>query len=258
MGAGEALQQLDKHFPQGDKLADGGNQVLVLHDGEVVARLERPQSLKLDVSKGRKSVEEGEYNYHIGFDLPQLELQPNLLRNYLFTVRVKDKEGWVHFDPPPGSMAEKKAKEMEGSSFKRWLYPILAGLGKGSWALTVIIFGPVIARFVGQVREWLAQYLPDWQLPSIPWPEINWPDITMPSINLPEINLPSWNLPDWMDPILEAIAVAMEYSKVWVPILIGVALGIAAVRNKRKSDERKQRWAQQHESPDDPGDEERA
>lgn len=248
MGPGKALQELDQHFPRGEKLDDGDKQILVLQDGEVVARLRSPQALKLDVSDKRKSIKEGKYDYHLGSGVPKLNLLPTLLKGSLFAVRIKDKEGWVYFDPPPSSVAEKKAQEMEESRFKRWLYPIVAGLGKGFWALAVILLGPLIGRLVRQIREWLAQYLPDWQMPSIPLPEINLPSINWPSIPWPEINLPSWDLPDWLDPVVEVIAVALDYSKVWVPILIGIALGIAAVRGKRKSDERKKKWAQDADS----------
>lgn len=129
---------------------------------------------------------------------------------------------------------------MERSSFKRWLYPFLGGIGKGGWALGVIILGPLIVRLLQRLWQWLSQYLPDWEinLPSIPWPDINLPSINLPSIPWPDISLPSWNAPWW-------VGLLAEYSKVWVPVLIGIGIGIVAIRNHRRSEQTKREWEEQ-------------
>ncbi len=33
-----------------------------------------------------------------------------------------------------------------------------------------------------------------------------------------------------------------DYSKVWVPVVIGIAVGLMAVKNNKKSKERKAKW----------------
>lgn len=159
-------------------------------------------------------------------------------------IRVKDDHGWVNFDPPAGSKAEKRLEEMEASPFKRWLYPVIGGVGKGGWTLVALVLLPMLGRL-----------LPDWHLPDIPWPEINLPSINWPEINLSDINLPEFHLPGWLDPVLPVLDFLAEYSKVWVPAVVGIVVGILAVRNNRKSKERKAEWeagweAEQQDNPD--------
>src|SRR5699024_1902043 len=47
---------------------------------------------------------------------------------------------------------------------------------------------------------------------------------------LPEVNLPGW------------VEFLLEYSKVWVPLLVGVAVAVMAVRHARKSRRIKKAW----------------
>ena len=139
----------------------------------------------------------------------------------------------VALEPPAGSVGEKRRHAMEESSFKRVLYPLLGGLGKSGWAIGVIVLGPIISRI-------LSRLLPDWELP-----EINLPDIALPVPEFPQIELPVPNidlnididLPDWL-------VFLMDYSKVWVPIIIAIVVGIQAVRNAKKSEEKKRQWQQ--------------
>ena len=45
-----------------------------------------------------------------------------------------------------------------------------------------------------------------------------------------------------MEPILRVMAFMADYSKVWVPVVIGIAVGLMAVKNNEKSKERKEKW----------------
>ncbi|MGO1952266.1 MAG: hypothetical protein ACTH0Z_06675, partial [Corynebacterium casei] len=144
----------------------------------------------------------------------------------------------VLFDPPAGSRGEKRREAMESSTLKRVGFPILAGLGKGGWAIAVIILAPLVSRFV----QWLLSFLPDFDinLPSLPdFPQIELPNPNLPQIQLPtpniniDINLPE--LPAWVELLL-------DYSKIWVPILIGIVVGLLALRNYKKSEETKRAW----------------
>ena len=111
----------------------------------------------------------------------------------------------------------------------------------------MIVLGPLVSKLI----SWLLSFLPDWDI-TIPWPDINlpsipWPDINLPSIPWPEINLPSipwpdWHMPEWMEPILRVVEFMADYSKVWVPVVIGIAVGLMAVKNNKKSKERKAKW----------------
>src|SRR5699024_12502240 len=107
---------------------------------------------------------------------------------------------------------------------------ILAGLGKGGWAIAVIILAP----FVSRVVKWLLSFLPDFDisLPSLPaLPQIHLPTPSLPQIDLPtpsfniDINLPE--LPGW-------VVLMLDYSNICVPIAIGLGLGLLALRNYKQ------------------------
>ena len=160
----------------------------------------------------------------------------------LLMVEYRDGDEVVEFVPPAGSRGERRVQAMEESSFKRWFYPLLAGLGKGGWALAVLVLGPLLSRLI----SWLLGFLPDWDLPD--WelpspPSIELPAVTMPSppsielpvIPMPDWNLPSFDLPDWVEFLI-------DHSRIWVPVVIGIVIGITAIRNHRKSEATKQQW----------------
>lgn len=154
----------------------------------------------------------------------------------LLSVEFREGDTIVEFDPPEGSRGAKRRRTMESSSLKRTLIPMAEGLGKGGWALAVIVLGPIVSRIIDR----LLRYLPDWELPDITLPHMDLPvphlpqmDLPLPQINWPELDLP--DLPEW-------VLVALEYSKIWLPILIGVVVGIVALRNHKKSEQQKAAW----------------
>lgn len=154
----------------------------------------------------------------------------------LLSVEFREGDTIVEFDPPEGSRGAKRRRTMESSSLKRTLIPMAEGLGKGGWALAVIVLGPIVSRIIDR----LLRYLPDWELPDITLPHMDLPvphlpqmDLPLPQINWPEVDLP--DLPEW-------VLVALEYSKIWLPILIGVVVGIVALRNHKKSEQQKAAW----------------
>ena len=153
----------------------------------------------------------------------------------------------VIFDPP-GGRGEKRRQAMESSTIKRVGFPILAGLGKGGWAIAAIILASVFSRIV----KWLLSLLPDFDInwPSLPaLPQIALPTPSLPQIHLPtpnidiEINLPA--LPAWVEFLL-------DYSKVWVPILIGIVVGLLALRNYKKSENQARMGQEQREAGQTP------
>lgn len=169
-------------------------------------------------------------------DKPHLHVQSNMFDDVL-AVDYREGSQVVEFDPPAGSRGEARKKAMESSQFKRVAIPLATGLGKGGWALAILVLGPLLARFIG----WLLSFLPDFELPSLPpLPDItlpvpDWPDISIPVPDLPDFNFPDITVPDW-------VLFLIEYSKVWIPILIGIVVGVIAVRNHRKSEQQKQQW----------------
>ncbi|ERS52228.1 MULTISPECIES: hypothetical protein [unclassified Corynebacterium] len=149
-------------------------------------------------------------------------------------VYYRDGEEAVAFDPPAGSLGEKRRKAMEESPFKRVLYPLLGGLGKSGWAIAMIVLAPIISRI-------LSRLLPDVDFPEIYLPLPNLPNLPEP----PQITLPApqfavhFEAPEW-------VVFLMDYSRVWMPIVIAIAFGVMAVRNAKKSEAKKKEW-QNHE-----------
>lgn len=209
----------------------------ILLNGTVLHRLRTISSARY-LLKG--SVEEDKLTAeNAGLDRakPHLKVTSNLFNDVL-EVEFRQGSDIVLFDPPAGSRGEKRREAMESSTLKRVGFPILAGLGKGGWAIAVIILAPLVSRFV----QWLLSFLPDFDinLPSLPdFPQIELPNPNLPQIQLPtpniniDINLPE--LPAWVELLL-------DYSKIWVPILIGIVVGLLALRNYKKSEETKRAW----------------
>ncbi|MEY8578744.1 hypothetical protein AALI21_10605 [Corynebacteriaceae bacterium 6-324] len=209
----------------------------ILLNGKVLHRLRTISSSRYLL---KDSVEEDKLTAeNAGLDRakPHLKVTSNLFNDVL-EVEFRQGSDIVLFDPPAGSRGEKRREAMESSTLKRVGFPILAGLGKGGWAIAVIILTPLVSRFV----KWLLSYLPDFDitLPSLPtFPQIELPTPSLPQIQLPtpniniDINLPE--LPAWVELLL-------DYSKIWVPILIGIVVGLLALRNYKKSEETKRAW----------------
>lgn len=225
--------------------------VLVRQDDRIIARMRNLQNVRISLDKVSKSVGAGKYGYEMAGSEPFLKLQKNFTGAHLNEVIVRTRGETVKFDPPAGSPAEKRERAMEESPTKRWLYPLASGLGKGGWALVVLVIGPMVSRLIDAIWGLIEPHLPDWELPSIPWPHIDFPEIYLPSIpwphiNWPHIDLPDWHMPGWLEPIFHLIGIAMEYSKIWVPVLIGIFIGISSVRRNKKSHQAKKKWENGH------------
>ncbi|MEH0146189.1 hypothetical protein V6D40_00715 [Corynebacterium sp. Q4381] len=176
---------------------------------------------------------------------PHLKITANAFKDIL-AIDYREGSTVVEFDPPAGSRGAKRRDTMASSSLKRTLIPIAEGLGKGGWALAVVLLGPL----VGRLLNWLLGFLPDWQLPDITLPHADLPvpklpqtALPTPNIPFPEITLPQ--LPEW-------VGWLAEYSKVWVPVVIGIVVGIVALRNHKRSEAEKARWnAPRGEAPEE-------
>lgn len=167
---------------------------------------------------------------------PHLKLTANTFKE-LLAVEFREGATIVEFDPPAGSRGKKRRDAMQSSELKRTLIPIAEGLGKGGWALAVLLLGPLVGRFFA----WLAQFLPDWQLPEFTLPKLDLPLPDLPQLTLPTPSLPSIPFPD-LPAMPEWVQWLAEYSKIWVPVVIGVVFGILALRNHRRSEAEKRRW----------------
>lgn len=168
---------------------------------------------------------------------PHLRMQVNSFKDIL-QIEFREGSTVVEFDPPAGSRGERRREIMQSSPVKRTLIPMAEGLGKAGWAIAVLVLGPLVGKFL----NWLSQFLPDWELPKFTLPHVDLPVPQLPQVTLPtpDFDLPALpDLPEWVD-------VLMEYSKIWAPIVIGIILGLIALRNYRKSEAQKEEW--RHES----------
>lgn len=206
----------------------------ILLNGQVLHRLSSISSARYAL---KDSVEEGKLtaeNVGLNRAEPHLKVTSNLFNDVL-EVEFRQGSEIALFDPPAGSRGEKRRGAMESSTLKRVGLPILAGLGKGGWAIAVIVLAPLVSRLV----QWLLSFLPEFDisLPSLPkLPQLDLPTPSLPHITVPtpniNININMPELPAW-------VVFLLDYSKVWVPILIGIAVGIFALRNYKKSEETK-------------------
>lgn len=236
---------------------------LVRIDGYVIARFPDLREVKIDLSR-KSDAEKGQadspfktgkkdargYHFKDTVTKPYLKVEVAGLGAWLRMVSVHAGGEVLELEAPAGSRGHKRLQEMEESPFKRWFYPLVAGLGKSGWALFCLVILPLLGRILDPILEllglllrpvieWLAQFIPDWHI-EIPWPEIHLPRIPWPHIDWPEIPWPDWHLPQFELPWI--VQLALDYPKVWMPIVAGVAIGVVSVRNNRKSRRRKLQW----------------
>lgn len=229
--------------------------VVVLQQGIPVYRERSLSQRKIRLAPaGRdpKQVADGEFSeaFDAGVSTApaMLKLDTAVFDRHLIQVGVKTKDSFIFFDPPTGTPAAERAAKMEASPVRRWLYPLLGGLGKSGWAifafLVMPLLGKLIAALLAPIIEFLKRLIPDIDWPEIPWPQIRlpkipWPDINWPTIPWPQINLPSLpEFPDWLVWLL-------NHPKFWLPIVVGIVVGIIAVRNARRSQKEKLHWQRQ-------------
>lgn len=206
-------------------------------NGEVRSRHDKPRGGRYSLQKNL----ENELSFSENSALrtkPYVDIQATPFGE-IQDVYYRDGEEAVAFDPPPGSLGEKRRRAMEESPFKRVLYPLLGGLGKSGWAIAMIVLAPIISRI-------LSRLLPDWELPDVDFPEIYLPLPNLPNLpEPPQITLPAPQFAVHFEPP-EWVVFLMDYSRVWMPIVIAIAIGVMAVRNAKKSEAKKKEW-QNHE-----------
>lgn len=170
---------------------------------------------------------------------PHLKIRANAFKD-LLQVEFREGSTVVEFDPPEGSRGARRRQAMASSDFKRTVYPMAEGLGKGGWALAVLILSPLLGRFFAR----LAERLPD--LPNISPPQVDLPVPELPHVTLP---VPEWSLPTPNLPELpEWVQQIAEYAEIWLPVIAGIVIGIVALRNHRKSEQEKAAWARRESS----------
>lgn len=243
IGTREQVREIDPGFPEKAldlELSEATN-LVVKQQGTVIARRTSLSDQKFELKDEPEELDKDKLDYPVAMlGAPFIEIQSSLLDSWVHTVRIKMKgTPSIFLEAPPGSRGAKRQRAMEESPFKRWAFPLIAGMGKGVWALFCLVLLPLIGKIIEPIVRWLTQFIPDWEfpwpdihLPSIPWPEINLPRIPWPDINLPSIPWPDITVPDW-------VLFLMEYYKVWVPVIIGLTLGIRAVKSARLSREEK-------------------
>lgn len=234
VGSPRALRTIDGGYPvrrQGGRSGEGSVGCVVLRDGAVVARANQIGNHKLSIAGNPPGP--GEFTTGLSaISGPRVQLSSNAFGTAVRQVTFRDGKEVVHFDPPPGSAAEARLAAIAASPWKRVAYPVAAGIGRSGWAIAVIVLLPLIGRLFEPALEWLRERIPDFE---IPWPEVSLPRIPWPDIPLPSFSPLAVTLPGWVEFLL-------EHSKVWIPLVIGVALAVVAVRRSRRSRAIRQSW----------------
>lgn len=224
--------------------------MLVLRNGEVLARVEKPRDIRVNLTKPQMVSKEDQENNKRSWlpfsnaepKKPQVEIRVGALRD-VTSVYYKNDTEVLALTPSEGSFGARREAAMRASSWKRTMYPILTGMGKAGWAIFMFIILPLL----GKLWDWLKQFLPDTNIPwpdiHIPWPHVHipWPHIHIPwphfHIPWPDIHIPipHIHLPDWLLWLI-------DHPKMWIPIVAGIGIGIMALRNHKKSEATKQEW----------------
>lgn len=206
-------------------------------DGRVVGRYSGTSDGDLPLTGRRTLTKLEPVGSTLGRAKPHLRIRANTFDD-LLEVHYRDADSIIEVDPPVGSRGAKRRDAMASSNLKRVAYPFLAGLGKAGWAIAIFVLGPIISRLLPDVD------LPDVPLPDLPpVPQIHLPVPEFPRIHLPVPHLPP--LPDLPD-LPPWLVTVLEHDQFWKPVLIGLVLGIVGVRNHRRSEAEKARWAQTH------------
>lgn len=204
---------------------------VLLRAGDVVARARQIGNHSVSAAGDPMKGEKITLNFK-SVTGPRVLIRTNLVNTEVRQVTFRQGKEVVHFDPPPGSEAEARLAAIAASPWKRVAYPVAGGISRSGGAIAMIILLPLIVRLVSPVIDWIKERMPNIDLP---WPDISLPSIPWPDIQLPTFNLPAVALPGWVEFIL-------EYSKVWIPLLVGVALAAVAVQHSRKSRRTKLEW----------------
>jgi len=123
------------------------------------------------------------------------------------------------FEPAPGTLAA-WVQRLQREHPRLWAarHVVLATGRVLAGLLGLVVLVQVLLR---QVLGWLADRLPDVDLPSIPFPDVDLPSIPWPDVDLPDVSLPGWLL------------VLLGTAKFWVPILVAVVLAVREVRRRK-------------------------
>lgn len=218
--------------------ASASKGLLLEIEDEPYARLEK---LSKCVLPAEKPLKPGEYtNSRSPRDKPRVQVDVNPLGELMSAFYKEDKDTVLALEPPADSRSARRFAEMQESPWKGFLYPMIAGTSKAGWAIFVFIVLPLL----GRIADWLLGLLPDFNipwpsipLPHIPWPSISLPRIPWPHISWPHIPWPDWNLPSI--PLPDWVVFLIDHPRMWVPIVIGLVVGVTAWRNHRKSERAK-------------------
>ena len=124
------------------------------------------------------------------------------------------------FAPPPGSFAARL------QAFQH-AHPRLYAARHVVAAVSKVLFGLLgLALFLQLVLRrmlaWVAERLPEIDVPSIPWPDV---DLPLPDFGLPD--LPDLVLPSWLGAVLAT-------SKYWLPVLFAIGLAVTEVKRRTR------------------------
>ncbi|MDY2941707.1 MAG: hypothetical protein SOS98_05225 [Varibaculum sp.] len=212
------------------------NRARVLLAGEVVGRYQSVTDGEKLPLLGTKTSPDGWSETGGPFDsVPHLKIDATFFREPI-GVTYRDNDTLVEFDPPERSRAWERHQKIQAKPLLRMVYPIARGLRKSGWALLVFLLSPLLIRL-----------LPHWELPElhpIALPTPNLTPIALPLPTLTRIELPVLDLPELPTPpqLPDWLVWMLDHDKLWLPIIIGIGVGVGAVINHRRSQRHRHDW----------------
>ncbi|MCV7635728.1 hypothetical protein M3B10_005830 [Micrococcus luteus] len=206
-------------------------------DGQVRGRFKATTNGVLPLKGAPAALKLADVTGSVSREKPHLRIQSSLFGE-LLQVEFREADAVVEFEPPADSRGERRHQAMESSSVKRVAYPLLGGLGKAGWAILLLVVIPLLGRLLPNWDVELPAFRPPRiHLPVPVWPRIELPVPVYPRIHLPVLHVDLPALPAWLVTVL-------EYDQIWKPILFGLGVGLVSLRNHRRSEAEKARWAQ--------------
>lgn len=212
------------------------NRMRLLLAGEVVGRYQTVTDGEKLPLMGAKTSPDGWTETGGPFDsAPHLKIHANFFGEPI-GVTYRDDDTLVEFDPPEKSRAWERHQKIQAKPLLRLVYPIARGLRKSGWALLVFLLFPLLRRLLPDLElpELHPIALPTPNLTPIALPLPTLTRIELPVLDLPELPAPP-QLPDWLVWML-------DHDKLWLPIIIGIGVGIGALINNRRSQRQRHDW----------------
>lgn len=140
---------------------------------------------------------------------------------------VHDGAAELDLDAPAGTRA---ARLQEFGRTHPTLFALRHLAVQGGVVLVAVLgLGALFSRLVEPVVRWVAERVPDVDLPDIPWPDVDLPDIPVPRIDLSGLPWPT--PPAWLLALFDLLD---RHEWILQPLVVGLVLALYEMRRQRR------------------------